>query len=146
MVILAIGIAARLVLRPPAEVAVPAAVPVAIPQSVAPPPDRPDVVVRDYVIFAEARTTVAGTEYSIQAGHRFESEHAASFREAWCYTKRFVDGIEVNLSLGDLNAGGDPVPALPVLSEGSRKAMALSETDLGTLFRHCPWLEVGRSR
>lgn len=28
------------------------------------------------------------------------------------------------------------------VSDGSRRAMGLSEVDLGTLFRHCPWLEV----
>jgi hypothetical protein len=146
LVILAIGIAARLAQRPPAPPApAPAAAawPAPLREGVAAPPDRPDVIVRDYVIFSEARTTVAGTEFLVMAGHRFETEQAESFSTAWCYTKRFVGGVEVNLALGDLAPGGIPAPTPATLSDGSRRTMGLSAADAAALFRHCPWLQVG---
>ena len=54
--------------------------------------------------------TVAGTAYSVNAGHRFETEEAASFESAWCHTQRYVDGIQVLLDLGRLEPGKTPVP------------------------------------
>jgi hypothetical protein len=148
LVILAIGVAARLAQRPPARppsapAPVPAAWPGPLSASVAPPPGRPDIIVRDYVIFSEAKATVGGAEFLIMAGHRFETEQAESFSTAWCYTKRFVDGVEVNLALGDLAPGGTPAPTPAALSDGSRRTMGLSAADAATLFRHCPWLRVG---
>ena len=54
IVILAIGIAVRLTQRLPVETAAAASWPAPLAESVAPPPDRPEIIVRDYVIFSEA--------------------------------------------------------------------------------------------
>ena len=141
IVILAIGVAVRLAQRLPVETA--ASWPVPLGESVAPPPDRPEIIVRDYVIFSEASVTVAGAEYSVNAGHRFETEEAASFGSAWCYTRGYADGIQINLDLGNLEPGKTPVPWAPAVWEGSRRALGLTEADVATLFDHCPWLRVG---
>jgi hypothetical protein len=143
IVILAIGIAVRLTQRLPVETAGAASWPAPPAESVAPPPGRPEIIVRDYVIFSEASVTVAGAEYSVNAGHRFETEQAASFESAWCHTQRYVDGIQVLLDLGTLEPGKTPVPEAPAVWEGSRRALGLSEADVATLFGRCPWLRVG---
>ena len=74
---------------------------------------------RDYVIFSETTVTVAGIEYLVQAGHQFESERSESFNTAWCYTRRFVGEVEINLTLGNLEPGQSRSPPSRQCPSGS---------------------------
>ena len=151
MVLLALGIAIRLALgglvadNPPALPPVAAPTPpqeapgrAALPDTIALPADREDIVVRDYVIFTETERMIDGVEFSVIAGHRFETERDIMYTAAWCYSPSWIDGVEMRLTLGNLNPGEAPVPAAP---SASAEVMGLSPADVRTLFESCPWLE-----
>jgi hypothetical protein len=141
LVMLSAGVAVRVAQRPEAAPA-PAAVPPAhaVPRAAAVPPDRADIVVSNYVLFAQASRTVAGREITVWAGHRFRDERSPAFESAWCYVEGIVDGVNVHLELGTLAPGAQPVAGGDA---GSRAALGLSAADAAELFAACPWLSGG---
>jgi hypothetical protein len=146
LVILAAGVAVRVAQPPkvtpagPPPLAVTGSAAPAPPPPTAVPADHEDIIVSNYVLFRERRTTVAGTDYLVQTGHQFADERAATFNRAWCYTAGFMDGVHIRLELGELAPGGAPVP---LENAGSRAALGLTEADAAELFAACPWLSGG---
>jgi hypothetical protein len=133
LVILAAGVAVR-VARPPAA---PGQAGAAVPPAAVVPPDRADIVVSNYVLFAQTSRTVSGHEFTVWAGHRFRDERSPGFESAWCYVEGVVDGVNVHLELGTLAPGARPVPGGDA---GSRAALGLSGAEAAELFAACPWL------
>jgi hypothetical protein len=95
-----------------------------------------DIIVTNYVIFAERSRNVGGTDFRVQAGHRFANERAATFESAWCYVYAVADGLIVNLNLGTLAPGGTPVPSPDPFT---RTALGLNAAQEAELFAACPW-------
>lgn len=100
--------------------------------------DEPGVVTTNFTLFRERQVGIGDRTYFVTAGHKYLTETDATFADAWCYTRRTIGGVDIQIDLGTLEPGSVPVP-------GSVSSQTLAQTDLTpanllTLFEGCPWL------
>ncbi len=122
----------------------PAVTPV-VPDAVAVPPnapeaagDEPGVVTTNFTLFREKRVEIGNRPYAVTAGHKYLTETDTIFADAWCYTRQIIDGVDIQINLGNLEPGSVPVRR-PVSSQTLAQT-GLTQANLSTLFESCPWL------
>ncbi|WP_170526173.1 hypothetical protein [Ruegeria arenilitoris] len=96
------------------------------------------VITTDFTIFRETSVMLGGTEFSVTAGHSFKHEEDESFDTAWCYSNIYADGLNLQISLGNLDPGGKPQQAF--VSNATLSKAGISKDEAERLFRNCPWL------
>ena len=98
-----------------------------------------EIITTNFSLFREAEVNIDGSYYTVTAGHHFENENDASFSHAWCYTRKYIDGLELDISLGSLSTGA--APTLLEVSERTMKMAQIDELDIERLYQSCPWME-----
>ncbi len=96
------------------------------------------VITTDFSIFRETSVMLDGTEFPVMAGHSFKHEEDQTFDTAWCYSNTYADGLNLRISLGNLEPGG--VPQKAFVSNATLSKAGISKDDADKLFRNCPWL------
>ena len=96
------------------------------------------VVTTNFTLFRETKVEIGEQLYSVNAGHRYLTETDTAFADAWCYTTRTIDGVDIRIDLGRLAPGAS-------FSRTEIGPRTLSETSLtqanhAALFTRCPWL------
>ena len=59
------------------------------------------VITTDYSKFNTVAATMFEREWTIKAGHHFDTENDPSWSSAWCYADQLVEGVTVTVSLAD---------------------------------------------
>lgn len=150
IVVLAIGIAGRIILSAmPEQMTVAKIVPAPAtltpapnwPPAFVPAPNQaePGVITTNFSLFREKTVKLAGREYEVVAGHKFASGTDTMFSHAWCYTNAVVGGLDLRVSLGNLEPNKPALLAMP--SAKMLKETGLSKRNIQTLFNDCPWLD-----
>ncbi len=96
------------------------------------------VITTDFTIFRETSVMLGGTEFPVTAGHSFKHEEDKNFDTAWCYSNIYADGLNLKISLGNLDPGGTPQQAF--VSNATLSKAGISKGEAEKLFRNCPWL------
>src|SRR5690606_29595519 len=64
-------------------------------------PTPEPIITTDYSKFNTTTANVAGHEWTVKAGHHFDSETDVNWSYAWCYADEIVDGVTVNVPLAE---------------------------------------------
>lgn len=103
-------------------------------------PPKPDVVTVDYTKFATREIQFLGTSWTLTSGHHFNDENSPTWDKAWCYTRRLVNGVDVNI---DLVNRLSPVskPQAPVSPGETLASVGLNDDLARELAGKCAWLD-----
>ncbi|WP_131922173.1 PAN/Apple domain-containing protein [Aminobacter aminovorans] len=115
------------------------------PELPAPPeaPGEPDVATVNYTKFLNVDVPLLGETWKLTSGHYFKDEKDQSWDNAWCYTRKVVNGIDVNI---DLAARLSPTarPQAPLSPAPTLASAGLDDAQAVALASHCPWLDEAK--
>ena len=97
-------------------------------------------ITTNYSKFAERTVSLIGIDWTISAGHHYSNELQQNWSNAWCYTSRIVDGVNVQIDLATRDTPS-AAPIGPVASGETLTRSGLSPTSALALATHCPWLD-----
>jgi hypothetical protein len=129
---------------PAQEIPIPTVRP-APPEASSPPeaPREPDVATVNYTKFLNVDVPLLGETWKLTSGHYFKDEKDQSWDNAWCYTRKVVNGIDVNI---DLAARLSPTarPQAPLSPAPTLASAGLNDAQAVALASHCPWLDEAK--
>ncbi|ESW76763.1 MULTISPECIES: PAN domain-containing protein [unclassified Mesorhizobium] len=103
-------------------------------------PTKPDVVTVDFNKFATKNVEFQGTTWELITGHHFKDENDQTWDRAWCYSRRSVNGVDVNVSLAARSAPTAP-PAGPGAAAQTLQLVGLNDSSAVDLATRCAWLD-----
>lgn len=112
------------------------------PQPSANEAQKPDVITVDYTKFLTKEAQLSGTTWTLTSGHHFDDENSPSWDKAWCYTRRTVNGVDINVELVNRLAP-DAKPQAPVSGVETLASAGLDEGQARELASKCAWLDGG---
>lgn len=116
-------------------------VPVPTPKPNTPASSRePDVVTVDYTKFVNRDVMVAGTTWTVTSGHYFRNEKDTNWEKSWCYTRRIVAGVDVNIDLVVRTSPGS-IPQAPISPAATLASAGLNNASAIELATRCAWLD-----
>ena len=124
----------------------PAPVPIPTPKPAQPDapradvPAKPDIVTVDFNKFATKNVEFQGNSWELTSGHHFKDENDETWDTAWCYTRRNVNGVDVNVSLAG-RAGPSSAPVGPVAPAQTLQLVGLNDATAVDLATKCAWLD-----
>lgn len=103
-------------------------------------PAKPDAVVSDYTKFLTRDTQFLGGSWTLTSGHHFNDENSPTWDKAWCYTRRLINGVDVNIELVNRLS---PVskPQAPVSPAETLASVGLNDDSARELAGKCAWLD-----
>lgn len=110
---------------------------------ITPPPEapkQPDVITEDFNKFLTREVDLGGSHWSLVSGHHFSDEHDPSWDRGWCYTRRLVNGVDVNVDLANRSSptARPQAPAAPLATLAS---IGLNDASALELASKCAWLD-----
>lgn len=115
--------------------------PVPAPKPDIPAPARePEVVTVDYTKFINRDVRVLGTTWTVTSGHHFKSDKDTTWEKAWCYTRRIVAGVDVNIDLV-VRSSPAATPQAPISPGATLASAGLNDASAIELATHCAWLD-----
>jgi len=124
----------------PAPIPIPTPKPVPEETPQADVPTKPDVVTLDFNKFATKNVEFQGTTWELITGHHFKDEKDETWDRAWCYSRRSVNGVDVNVSLATRSAPTAP-PAGPGAAAQTLQLVGLNDSSAVDLATRCAWLD-----
>ncbi|MER9578585.1 PAN domain-containing protein [Mesorhizobium sp. M0027] len=103
-------------------------------------PAKPDVVTVDFNKFATKNVEFQGSTWELISGHHFKDENDETWDRAWCYSRRSVNGVEVNVSLATRSAPSSP-PIGPGAAVQTLQLIGLNDSSAVDLATKCAWLD-----
>ncbi|TPL81388.1 hypothetical protein FJ950_24530 [Mesorhizobium sp. B2-3-14] len=103
-------------------------------------PKPPDVVTADFNKFLTREIDWQGSHWSLVSGHHFNDEHDATWDHAWCYTRRLVNGVDVNVDLVN-RASPTARPQAPVSPSMTLASIGVNDASALELASECVWLD-----
>ncbi|WP_457154989.1 PAN/Apple domain-containing protein, partial [Mesorhizobium sp. P5_C1] len=121
---------------------VPVPEPAPRPKEIAPPeaPKQPDVVTEDFNKFLTRELDWGGSHWSLVSGHHFSDEHDPTWDRAWCYTRRLVNGVDVNVDLAN-RPSPTARPQAPAAPMATLASIGLNDASALELASKCAWLD-----
>jgi hypothetical protein len=117
-------------------------VPEPIPSEPAPPPQEKEATPDQYDFEKFITTTIQfqGETWELVAGHHFKDEKDPNFQRAWCYTRRLVNGIDINV---DIATRETPTakPFAPVAAPETLATVGLNDDLALQLATKCKWID-----
>ncbi|RWE78249.1 PAN domain-containing protein [Mesorhizobium sp.] len=104
------------------------------------PPKDPGVVTVDFTKFANKTVDFQGERWELVSGHHFKDETDNSWDTAWCYSRRWVGGVELNVELVN-RLGPDTQPVSPISTPETLAQVGLTDTTAKQLATNCAWLD-----
>ncbi|RWB40286.1 MAG: hypothetical protein E5W15_08100 [Mesorhizobium sp.] len=123
--------------RPTVPVPTPRPTQVPIPPS---PPNDPDVVTVDFTKFANKTVDFQGDKWELISGHHFKDEKDSSWDTAWCYSRRVVGGVDLNVELVN-RLGPETKPISPISTPETLAQVGLTDATAKQLATNCAWLD-----
>ncbi|GLS33463.1 PAN domain-containing protein [Mesorhizobium albiziae] len=108
-----------------------------------PQPDlspTPNPVTVDFTKFVHRDVFFQGATWSVSSGHQFKTENSPTWDTAWCYTRRTVNGVDLDLQLVDRRSPSAN-PQAPVSSPATFASVGLTEAQARELASKCEWLD-----
>ncbi|ESW90265.1 PAN domain-containing protein [Mesorhizobium sp. C280B] len=103
-------------------------------------PAKPDVVTVDFNKFATKNVEFQGSTWELISGHYFKDENDETWDRAWCYSRRNVNGVDVNVSLASRSAPSSP-PVGPGAAVQTLQLVGLDDSSALDLATRCAWLD-----
>jgi hypothetical protein len=113
------------------------------PPSAHDPAAPPNPVTVDFTKFVHKDVFYQGSTWSVSSGHQFDSENSPNWEMAWCYTRRTVNGVDLNLQLVN-RLSPSAKPQAPVSLPATFASVGLSEEQARELATKCEWLDGAR--
>jgi hypothetical protein len=104
------------------------------------PEKQEDKVTEDFNKFLTREIDWGGTHWALMSGHHFVDEHDATWDRAWCYTRRLVNGVDVNIDLVN-RASPTAKPQAPTAPPTTLASIGLNEASALELASKCAWLD-----
>lgn len=120
-------------------VPVPTPRPAQVPVPPAPSKD-PDVVTVDFTKFANKTVDFQADKWELISGHHFKDEKDSSWDTAWCYSRRVVGGVDLNVELVN-RLGPDTQPVSPISTPETLAQVGLTDATAKQLATNCAWLD-----
>ncbi|TIX45430.1 MAG: hypothetical protein E5V36_05980 [Mesorhizobium sp.] len=122
-------------------------VPIPIPTP-KPAPEKPqadvapksDVVTVDFNKFATKNVEFQGSTWELITGHHFKDENDETWDRAWCYSRRSMNGVDVNVALATRSAPTSP-PVGPGAAVQTLQLVGLNDSSAVDLATRCTWLD-----
>ncbi|MER9130859.1 PAN domain-containing protein [Mesorhizobium sp. M0768] len=103
-------------------------------------PAKPDVVTVDFNKFATKSVEFQGIKWELISGHHFKDEKDETWDRAWCYSRRSVNGVDVNVALASRSAPNAP-PVGPGAAVQTLQLVGLNDSSAVDLVTKCAWLD-----
>lgn len=111
------------------------------PPKLSPDPSAPaNPVTVDFTKFVHRDVLFQGINWEVSSGHQFASENSPNWETAWCYTRRTVNDVDLNLQLVNRPTPSSK-PQAPVSSPATFASVGLSEKQARELASKCQWLD-----
>jgi hypothetical protein len=150
LVVVALGLAGRMILSaipeqiietrlvpaPPGPTSAPIKAPAFVPAAI---PAEAGVITTNFTLFREKTVKLGAREYDVVAGHEFASETDTMFSHAWCYTNALEEGLTLKIGLGTQEPNKSALMAMPTAA--MLKKSGLSCKNIQMLYNNCPWLD-----
>ncbi|PBB36760.1 PAN domain-containing protein [Mesorhizobium sp. WSM3868] len=106
----------------------------------APLPGGNDKTTVDFNKFLTKEVDFEGAHWTLTSGHYFSQENDPTWDRAWCYTRKLMNGVDVN---ADLVTRPTPtaVPQAPIASPATLASVGLNESSAMELASKCAWLD-----
>jgi hypothetical protein len=104
------------------------------------PPATPNPLTEDFTKFVHRDVFFQGVTWNVSSGHQFETENSPNWETAWCYTRRTVNDVDLNLQLVN-RPSPSAKPQAPVSSPATFASVGLTEEQARELASKCEWLD-----
>lgn len=101
---------------------------------------KPDIVTEDFNKFLTREIDWGGSHWSLVSGHHFSDENDPTWDRAWCYTRRLVNGVDVNVDLANRPSPTDR-PQAPSAPLATLTSIGLNDASALELASKCAWLD-----
>ncbi|TGQ04883.1 MULTISPECIES: PAN domain-containing protein [unclassified Mesorhizobium] len=106
----------------------------------APLPNKPDKVTEDFNKFLTKEVDFRGAHWTLTSGHYFTEENDPTWDRAWCYTRRLVNGVDVNTDLVN-RVTPTATPQAPIAPPATLASVGLDDDSARELASKCAWLD-----
>ncbi|KUM27539.1 hypothetical protein AU467_16695 [Mesorhizobium loti] len=105
-----------------------------------PLPSKPDKVTEDFNKFLTKEVDFGGAHWTLTSGHYFTEENDPTWDRAWCYTRRLVNGVDVNTDLVN-RVTPTATPQAPIAPPATLASVGLNDDSARELASKCAWLD-----
>ncbi|AZO34112.1 MAG: hypothetical protein EOS76_10950 [Mesorhizobium sp.] len=104
------------------------------------PLPKPDKVTEDFNKFLTKEVDFGGAHWTLTSGHYFTEENDPTWDRAWCYTRRLVNGVDVNTDLVN-RLTPTATPQAPIAPPATLASVGLNDDSARELASKCAWLD-----
>ncbi|RWE43125.1 MAG: hypothetical protein EOS79_15635 [Mesorhizobium sp.] len=106
----------------------------------APQPNEPGKETVDFNKFLTKEVDFGGAHWTLTSGHYFTEENNPTWDRAWCYTRRLVNGVDVNADLVN-RVTPTATPQAPIAPPATLASVGLNDDSARELASKCAWLD-----
>jgi PAN domain len=103
-------------------------------------PQSPDIPTVDFNKFLTREIDWGGAHWTLVSGHHFSDEKDPTWDRAWCYTRRLVNGVDVNVDLVN-RPSPTARPQAPAAPGTTLTSIGLNDETALDLASKCAWLD-----
>jgi hypothetical protein len=122
-----------------AKVELPAEPPLS-PKPPEPKPPEPNSRTIDFTKFVNVDVPFLGSTWQLISGHHFNDENDPVWDRSWCYTRRLVNGVDVNVELVT-RVNPTAKPQAPISALETLASVGLNDDLALQLATKCEWLD-----